>query len=607
MLGALKKIFRNQLFEILASLLLVTLATPFFVVRMTLLSTPTWYGIAAASTVFVLFVICAVFCIFAVGRELRASVAKWYTRKKKEPAENDITPETDPAPENEAPGGVRNADFYDAQPEMASEVQYDELSEDQPEMTADIQSESIAEVQLELSDDAQNEIPAQLFDDVQSELPENVQSAIPAEISARIPAEAGSGEVISRRTVLRDIIVIAACCLAFAVLIMAATVVISWIVGENGNPVSLLQWRFINLDSQHYLYIAEHGYTPKTSDEYGRVVEIVFFPGYPLLIKLFAFVVRDYFVAGMTVSILSFIAAAILLYIVVLDGYGRKDALYAVFILMLMPGSFFFVTPMSESLFLALTLATILMIKKKKWLAAGLFGMYCALTRSAGIFLVIIFCFELFKDFLSEIGIRSQTPKAKTVGKYILRLLPVLLIAGGLGAYLVLNYVLNGDPFSFVYYERVQWGQTLGLFFETAASSANHAVQYMMNADSHSNVGISVFVMNIVAMCSILGVTAVKRRRLTASYIMYGLAYFTVSYGVTWLLSGVRYMDGLFLMPLAFAAGSGKYIVNEAPKDDLKECRRFNRGRIRNAALIIAMTAVSVLYMVMFCKRLQIW
>ncbi len=425
---------------------------------------------------------------------------------------------------------------------------------------------------------------------------------------------AGGPERPEKKQILKDVLLIAAGCALFALVTIGAVFLISKSMGVGGDFNGLIRFRFGTLDSQHYLYIAEYGYTPSTSDDYGRVVEIVFFPGYPITVKLLGMIIKDYFAAGMIVSFLCFTASAILLYLLMLEYFSRKDAIYSVILLFFMPGAFFFISPMTESMFLALTLATVYLIKKKKWFAAGICGMFCSFTRSAGIIVAGIFVFELFKEFLTEIStLRARSEKergavARTVWKYIARLIPAVIIFGGLAGFLVINKALNGDPFSFVYYEKKQWGQSLGWFFETAAYSAKDVVSYLSGqTGSNPYVGFSVFVMNLVAIFGITGTLAVKGRKLPASYVLYALAYFVISYGVTWLLSGMRYMDGLFIMPMALAASSGKYLLGSSPSEKSPESSKYVNGRLRSVLLITSMAILSVTYLVMFCARWQIW
>lgn len=412
-----------------------------------------------------------------------------------------------------------------------------------------------------------------------------------------------------RKRIAGDILIIGVSCLVFTVMTIVLTALIIWASGRSGSFSDVIRFRFGTLDSQHYLYIAEHGYTPSTSEDYGRVVEIVFLPGYPLLVKLFSFVIRDFFAAGMVVSFLSFTASAILLYLLVTEESSREDALYSVIILFMLPGAFFFISPMTESLFLALTLATVLMIRKKKWLLAGLFGMYCAFTRSIGVIVAVIYVFELAKDFLSAISNRNpEDSKAKTVGRYILKLLPVLLIVSGILVFMVYNKILDGSFTAFLDYEKKQWSQSAGWFFDTARYSSSNIVKYLSGRIGKSRyVGLSVFAMDLVAIFGILGVLFAKRKKIRASFLTYALIYFAISFGVTWLLSGIRYMDGLFVLPLALSAGSGRYICGSVKATDDADDRKLARGRARSVILICMMSVLSGIYLVMFCLNWQIW
>src|SRR5262249_49280601 len=62
-------------------------------------------------------------------------------------------------------------------------------------------------------------------------------------------------------------------------------------------------------DAVHYLNLAKNGYVAAGDAR----VSLVFFPLYPWLVRLMAFVVRDYLVAALIVSGLASIAAALLL------------------------------------------------------------------------------------------------------------------------------------------------------------------------------------------------------------------------------------------------------------------------------------------------------
>lgn len=408
-----------------------------------------------------------------------------------------------------------------------------------------------------------------------------------------------------------DVCIIIAACIVFYIVTLVATGLIMIASGRDGSFFDLITNRYSTLDSTHYLYIAEHGYTPSTSEDYGRVVEIVFLPGYPLLVRLIGMIIRNYYIAAMAVSFCSFVAAAVLLYLLMIKDFCRSDAMCAVVFLLTMPGAFFYIAPMTESLFLALTLGAVLAIRNKKWLAAGLCGMYSAFTKSLGTIIVVIFVFELFKDMLSAMSSAStdqKNAKLKVFGRYCVKLLPVLLVAAGFGAYLIYNKILNGDFFSFAYYEKKQWNQTLNWFFNTASYSMNNSVKYLAGLKGKSRyIGFSVFIMNLVAMFSILGTLALKRKKIRASYMIYAILYFAVAYGVTWLLSGIRYMDGLFVMPMALGAGSGELFLTSGKDKEAGNPRGLARRRALKIVLVSSMAMVSAVYFMMFCLKWQIW
>ena len=67
-----------------------------------------------------------------------------------------------------------------------------------------------------------------------------------------------------------------------------------------------------HLDVQHYLNIARDGYV--SAGDMSRVVELVFLPGFPLAVRLFASVTGNYLLAGIFVSLLSIAGAGVMLY-----------------------------------------------------------------------------------------------------------------------------------------------------------------------------------------------------------------------------------------------------------------------------------------------------
>lgn len=154
-----------------------------------------------------------------------------------------------------------------------------------------------------------------------------------------------------------------------------------------GKPVEQLVfgvWR--RWDAVHYLDLAVHGYQPEHPGP------TVFGPLTP-----FAFWLFDVLLPGpvdlgaMVVATLAFGLALTLLFQLYAVDYGDEHlARWAVGITALQPLSYFFAAPMSESLYLALTLGMFYAAYRGRWFLASLCGMLATLARTQGALLVVM-------------------------------------------------------------------------------------------------------------------------------------------------------------------------------------------------------------------------
>lgn len=144
-----------------------------------------------------------------------------------------------------------------------------------------------------------------------------------------------------------------------------------------------------NWDSFWYLDIAEHGYSAALNS-FGQA-NYAFFPLYPLLMKFAGFFAGgNHYFAGLLVSNLALVAGASYLYkLTRLECADDRTALDSVKFLFLFPSAFILSGVFSESLFLALSIASFYYAKKNSWRAASVAGALAALTRSVGVFMII--------------------------------------------------------------------------------------------------------------------------------------------------------------------------------------------------------------------------
>ena len=330
-------------------------------------------------------------------------------------------------------------------------------------------------------------------------------------------------------------------------------------------------WIWRCLDSQHYLDITREWYV--FGEEWGRTVQLVFLPGYPLAIYPLYRLFNNDLYAGMLVSVVAFPAACCVFYRLLRLDLPHKTALRAVSFLWLLPGGFFFVAPMSESLYLLLCLLSLYAMRKERFLPAGVFGAYAAFTRSMGLLLVVPLFFEWVH------GAASRTWKRRLVS-----LLPVLLVPVGFLCYLQINRAVSGNAFQFLIYQREHWGQRLGWFFSTAAYQTDLLIQ---NFGSNRELFCGLWLPNVLWHFGVLTLFALGSKKLRPTYAAWFIIYFVIAIGTTWLLSGPRYLLAMPVVALLLGQlcdKKWKYWLS--------------------AALLVPL---SVLYLIAFALRWQVW
>lgn len=198
-------------------------------------------------------------------------------------------------------------------------------------------------------------------------------------------------------------------------------------------------------DSQHYMDIARDWYL--SDGEWDRLVQLVFLPGYPVVVRLFSYLTGDCLAAGLFVSALCFAGSGVMLYKLMCLDMESAAALRAVKFFALCPAAFFFAAPMSESLFVLCTVSCLYLVRTGRIRTGGLLGAYAAFTRSPGLILVVPILFEL---------VRSRAKPREYLALFMVPL--------GFAAYCMINYSVSGDAFKFMEYQSIHWNQRLGWF-----------------------------------------------------------------------------------------------------------------------------------------------
>ena len=272
-------------------------------------------------------------------------------------------------------------------------------------------------------------------------------------------------------------------------------------------PLNTIWHTWDHWDTGNFENIALHSYSVPTLT--------AFFPLYPVLMRFIIPLTHNVLTAGFIVSNLAGLVLSVVLYQIVSEDAGEEQANRAVLYLSLFPSAFFLVAAYNESLFVCLTLLSFYYMRHGQWWLAGTFGLLGSLTRSAGIFLMLPFCYE----YLRQHNFRVQ--------KFRLDGLGILLIPAGLGIFGLYCYKHFGD---FLIFSRVQSGwyrhfelPWYGMQEAFKASIASSGLLSFQGIHMTMQLGIDLFILALL----VLGMVGPWRfPRSQWSYLVYGLALY---------------------------------------------------------------------------------
>ncbi|BAI60722.1 conserved hypothetical protein [Methanocella paludicola SANAE] len=196
-------------------------------------------------------------------------------------------------------------------------------------------------------------------------------------------------------------------------------------------------------DSVNYIDIAQYGYFIPVDRT--KMANYAFFPLYPLLMRILDTVLNDPALSGFIISSVCLLIACFYLYRIVGLDSDERTAMRSIKYLFLFPTAFVLSGILTESLFLALSLACLYYAKKGNWIFTGALGFFTALTRPYGVIIILPVLYE----YLRSKEFKLQNIRADA--------LYMLLIPAGISAYALYCYYLMGDPLAFVHVQSA-WG-----------------------------------------------------------------------------------------------------------------------------------------------------
>ena len=233
-------------------------------------------------------------------------------------------------------------------------------------------------------------------------------------------------------------------------------------------------------------------------------------------------------------------AAAALLYDLAQMQLGERGARLAVAYFLLNPLSVFLGCVYTEALFICLTLAAVCLLRRGHPWAAALCGMLSALTRMPGVIVSGLFIIAFLAKIPRE-GVKAKALFA-CVGQ-------VLLVFCGLFIYWAINWAVTGDLMMYLTYQRENWYQEAGSFWQ----SAEQTMYYILSTFGEDD-WLFTWVFQGLAMAYLYVLLAFEQKKLPFDLAAYSFVYVAVVLSPTWLLSGARYLYALCALPLMQAS-----------------------------------------------------
>ena len=197
------------------------------------------------------------------------------------------------------------------------------------------------------------------------------------------------------------------------------------------------QWyhRLLRWDSEWYKIIASEGY--RYDGDPGLRQTVVFYPLYSMLCRLASEVLRiDLVDAMLLVANLAAVTAIVLLFKLVRERFGERNALATVAMISFFPSSVFLSAGYTESLALLLMVSFFLAVARGRFLAAAMLAGLAVATRSSGIVLFPVLLLELW---------RCRSPR-----RFLIEAVPLSIVAtSGLWLYMIYLGFAFGHPMAF--------------------------------------------------------------------------------------------------------------------------------------------------------------
>lgn len=220
--------------------------------------------------------------------------------------------------------------------------------------------------------------------------------------------------------------------LALKTFTWASLVISALVISGRDNFLYKFKHMLINWDAIWYLRIALEGYA--------EARKCAFFPLMPVLSKLTSYIIPDIAWAGLLLSFILGLAAAVYFYNLARQEHGDRTAWISLALFLSAPTAVFYTSMYTEPLFFLLAVASFYHMQRREWLAAALMAGLASATRNVGILLVIPLVWEY---------VLEAKENRRNIFPGIVPL--VMLACSGLAAYMIYLQIVHKDALMFLH------------------------------------------------------------------------------------------------------------------------------------------------------------
>ncbi len=213
---------------------------------------------------------------------------------------------------------------------------------------------------------------------------------------------------------------------------------------------------FCNWDCDWYIGIAQNGYVAVADADKHGVANWAFFPALPMAMRVVAQLTGLPVVwSGVVLANLAAAGGLYLMFLLASDLGGRRFGRHAALVYAFWPFAVHAAQPMTEALFVPLSIGIFLWARRGNWLLAGLAAAVLSATRTVGILAFLPMLMLATREF----GLW----RLATLRPGCERAVVALALSGvGLGLYMIYLYGLTGDALAFSHNQNA-WNRTFKL------------------------------------------------------------------------------------------------------------------------------------------------